>query len=233
LANSEGMSYWRWLLFAMMARLEVDEATYLRIPESKAIRCVTEVVPPRQRRPEVIRAAAQARLRWPCTNTSLEESALASCASSGGTDFPAAFDVLLDLSASTPQQALEAIATRMAAVDRAGLGGEMLFRALWRREQAASTAIGHGVALPHARIAGIDRPILLFARTQQPIAFGAADGLRVSLIFAVVIPPSATDDHLRILAAAAERFSDDALRRKLRAAASADEVRRLLGRDVE
>ena len=83
-------------------------------------------------------------------------------------DFLAGMGVMLDLDVTARKQALEAMAMRMATVH--GLNAELVFRALWRREQAASTGIGHGIALPHARIGGIDQPILLFARTRQPIS---------------------------------------------------------------
>lgn len=130
------------------------------------------------------------------------------------------------------------IAMRLAALN--GLNSELLFRALWRREQAASTAIGHGIALPHARVSGIDQPILLLARSRQPIVFGAPDGRPVSILFAIVVPEHANDDHLQILASVAERLSSDALRTQLRRAANPSAVKELFewrcpkgaGRDV-
>lgn len=58
---------------------------------------------------------------------------------------------------------------------RYGLKHVPVFRALWRREQARSTGLGHGFAIPHARIAGLGEPIVLLMRTKLPIAFGAPD----------------------------------------------------------
>ncbi len=140
-------------------------------------------------------------------------------------DFLAGMDVMLDLDVSARKQALEVMATRIATVN--GLNAELVFRALWRREQAASTAIGHGIALPHARVSGIDQPILLLARTRQPIVFGAPDGRPVSILLAIVVPEHANDDHLQILALAAERLSSEALRARLRAATSPTTVKQL------
>ena len=140
-------------------------------------------------------------------------------------DFLAGMDVILDLDVAARKQALEAIAMRMAAVN--GLNSEAVFHALWRREQAASTAIGRGVALPHARVGSIDQPMLLLARTRQPIPFGAPDGQPVSILLTIVVPEQANDDHLQILALVTERLSSKVLRARLRMATSPAAVRRL------
>jgi PTS system nitrogen regulatory IIA component len=142
-------------------------------------------------------------------------------------DFLAGMEVMLELDVATRKQALEVISMRMASAN--GLKFETVFHALWRREQAASTAIGHGVALPHARVDGIDQPMLLLARTRQPIPFGAPDRKPVSILLAIVVPEHANDDHLQILAFVAERFSSDALRARLQAATSATVVKQLFG----
>jgi PTS system nitrogen regulatory IIA component len=142
-------------------------------------------------------------------------------------NFLAGMDVVLDVDVTARRQTLEVIALRMATVN--GMNFQTVFHALWRREQAASTAIGHGVALPHARVGGIDQPMLLFARTMQPIRFGAPDGKPVSILFTIVVPEHANDDHLQILALMAERFSSNALCTRLRAATSPAEVKQLLG----
>ena len=142
-------------------------------------------------------------------------------------DFLAGMEVMLELDVATRKQALEVISMRMASVN--SLNFETVFHALWRREQAASTAIGHGIALPHARVGGIDQPMLLLARTRQPIPFGAPDRKPVSILLAIVVPEHANDDHLQILAFVAERFSSDALRARLQAATSATAVKQLFG----
>jgi nitrogen PTS system EIIA component len=136
-------------------------------------------------------------------------------------DFLAGKGVTPDLDVTARKQALEVMAMRMATVH--GLNAELVFRALWRREQAAST----GIALPHARIGGIDQPILLFARPRQPIVFSAPDGQPVSILLAIVVPEHASDDHLQILALAVERLSSDALRTQLRRATNPSIVEQL------
>jgi PTS system nitrogen regulatory IIA component len=104
-----------------------------------------------------------------------------------------------------------------------------VFRALWRREQIGSTAIGHGVALPHARIPGIAGPLMLFMRPRYAIDFAAPDGRLVTRIWVILVPADGSaDDHLDLLAAVAEACSDEGLRAQLDAAPTADEAARAL-----
>ena len=104
-----------------------------------------------------------------------------------------------------------------------GLDAALVFDALWRREQAASTALGRGCAVPHARIGGIVRPSTLYVRTDVPVDFGAPDGLPVSDFLVVLVPrDGADDDHLQLLAAIARLFGDRRFRRQLHEAGTSD-----------
>ncbi|MFD0739353.1 PTS sugar transporter subunit IIA [Lysobacter koreensis] len=96
------------------------------------------------------------------------------------------------------------------------------------REQLASTAIGHGVAIPHARISSIDESRGAFLRLTQPVDFAAADGERVDLVFALVVPEHYIQQHLQQLADLAAHFADPAFRADLRDAANVDQLRRRL-----
>jgi PTS system nitrogen regulatory IIA component len=141
-------------------------------------------------------------------------------------------EIALDLEASTRWEALRAVG---ALVERArGLDAPPIFRALWRREQAQSTALGHGIALPHARIMRIREPITAYVRTKLPIAFAAPDRGPVSELFVLLVPEG--DDHARhleLLALIAEMFSDAAFRTRLGQAADVDAVRAIFQRWVE
>ena len=116
-----------------------------------------------------------------------------------------------------------------------GLDAPLVFDALWRREQAASTALGRGCAVPHARIGGVARPSTLYVRTDVPVAFDAPDGLPVSDFLVVLVPrDGADDDYLRLLAAIARLFGDRRFRRQLHdadtSAASIDVFRNAITR---
>lgn len=98
------------------------------------------------------------------------------------------------------------------------------------REKLASTALGHGVAIPHARVAALDRARGAFIHLAEPVAFAAADSRPVDLVFAMVVPEDDVAGHLAQLGEIAERFSDAGFRDALRAAEDdLDLARRLLG----
>jgi len=140
------------------------------------------------------------------------------------TRLPCPEHIVLDLDASTRWEALRTVGTL---IERAaGLSAPPIFRALWRREQAQSTALGHGVALPHARILGIREPVSVYARTRAPINFAAPDRGLVSQLFVILVPESADNEqHLELLALIARMFSDRLFRARLAAAGDEAAVR--------
>lgn len=131
----------------------------------------------------------------------------------------------------------DAVIMRLAAllaqpVEDHGLPASMLAERLHARERLASTGLGHGVAIPHARLASLDEPRGAFLRLRTPIDFAAADGRPVDLVFAMVVPEQAVAGHLVQLAEIAERFSDAGFRDALREADDAHQVAHLLLRDA-
>jgi len=132
-------------------------------------------------------------------------------------------EVVLDVDVPNGRRALEMAADRIGrahALDR-----EPIARALLRREQVGSTALGHGVAIPHARIEGPARPLTLFMRTRHAIPFDAPDGKPVCNLLVIMVPADgATEDHLQLLALVAATFSDRSFRRSLDAATTAAQV---------
>lgn len=99
---------------------------------------------------------------------------------------------------------------------------------LVERERLASTAIGHGVAIPHARVDGLEQTRGAFLRLSPPVDFGAADGEPVDLVLAMAVPRHAMQGHLELLAELAERFSDPGYRTLLRQSRDCGELARHL-----
>ena len=97
-----------------------------------------------------------------------------------------------------------------------GLDERKIFEILLQRERLGSTGIGHGVAIPHGKLAKIDRIFGLFARLEKPIEFDALDGEPVDLIFLLLAPESAGADHLKALASIARLLRDSNIAKKLR-----------------
>lgn len=97
------------------------------------------------------------------------------------------------------------------------------------REQLGSTALGQGVALPHARIRGLDRAVAVYLRPAKPIPFDAPDKKPVAHIVAIFVPEHATQVHLQLLAGVAELFGDPGFRAAIERSGTAADVVRLIG----
>lgn len=98
-----------------------------------------------------------------------------------------------------------------------GLDAARTLDALQERESLGATGVGHGVALPHARIAGLDHVAGLFLRLERPMAFDAVDRQPVDLVFTLLAPDSPGVEHLKALALVSRTLRDEGLRAKLRA----------------
>lgn len=98
-----------------------------------------------------------------------------------------------------------------------GLTQEAAFGALQEREALGTTAVGDGVALPHARLSGLDRVHGVFVRLETPLDFDATDRRPVDLVFALFAPEGAGVVHLKALALVSRMLRDASLRAKLRA----------------
>ena len=90
-----------------------------------------------------------------------------------------------------------------------------VFDSLFARERLGSTGLGHGVAIPHGRIAKLHAPVGAFLRLKEAIPFEAPDAQPVKLLFFLLVPEKAANTHLKILASLAELFSDAARRDQL------------------
>jgi PTS system nitrogen regulatory IIA component len=130
------------------------------------------------------------------------------------------------LSAHTKRQALSLLAET--AARRFDLDAGVVLDALLAREQASSTGVGSGVAVPHARLEGLDRMRGVFVRLETPVDFDSVDGMPVDLIFALFAPADAGSEHLRALARVARLLRQKELRQQLRQARTPDAIHALL-----
>jgi len=134
--------------------------------------------------------------------------------------------IALRVSAANKRQALALIADL--ASRNFGLDSGVILDSLAEREQAGSTGVGHGVAVPHARLDGLSRMRGVFVRLDQPVAFDSVDDQPVDLIFALFAHPDAGSEHLRTLARVSRLLRHAALRDRLRHAQTADAIHALL-----
>jgi PTS system nitrogen regulatory IIA component len=122
---------------------------------------------------------------------------------------------VLYLRGGNKMQILQELARR--ASKATGMPVQPLLDALAAREALGSTGIGEGVAVPHAKIAGLGRFFALFARLEKPINFEAVDGEPVDLVVLLLIPATADKDHLAALACVARRLREADIAKRLRA----------------
>ena len=104
------------------------------------------------------------------------------------------------------------------------LAPESVFDRLLERERLGSTGLGHGIALPHARMPEVKEAMGAFLQLQTGVDFDAIDDQPVDLAFGLLVPQEATEEHLQLLAKLASMFSNGELCEKLRRSDSAQEL---------
>lgn len=114
------------------------------------------------------------------------------------------------------------------AAQRLGIAPAEVLASLTEREQLGSTGFGQGVAIPHGKIAGLERIYGLFARVGEPVDYKAIDGRPVDLVFLLLSPPEAGADHLKALAAISRITRHAAILEKMRGARSRDALTAVL-----
>lgn len=108
-----------------------------------------------------------------------------------------------------------------------GIARAEVFDSLFAREKLGSTALGQGIAIPHGRVKGLHNALGAFFRLAAPVQFDAPDGNPVTLVFVLLVPEQATEQHLQILSELAQMFSDRIFREKLNVTADAGEAHEL------
>lgn len=122
--------------------------------------------------------------------------------------------IACNVSVSSKKRLLELISDSLAK-DHPMLNQQDIFESFIAREKLGSTALGHGVALPHGRVKLSKKTIGAFFQLEAGIDFDAEDRQPVDLIFAMLVPEESTDEHLKLLSQLAERFSSKEFRDQL------------------
>ncbi len=106
-----------------------------------------------------------------------------------------------------------------------------IFRVLLDRERLGSTGVGNGIAVPHAKMNSLQRPVLCFGRSLQGVDFDAVDGKPVHLFFVLLTPSTNSGLHIKILAKIAHLLKNDAVRKQLEEAKDREEIKRIIMRN--
>jgi nitrogen PTS system EIIA component len=131
-------------------------------------------------------------------------------------------DIVLDAEAASAQALFAAIGQHMQSVHR--MDGAEIARALEHREHIGSTGIGEGIAVPHARVRGLDRIWSMYIRMRRPLAFDAPDGVPVRHFFVLLAPKQAAQEHLDVLARVTQAVTDPEFRRVIEGCVFAKDV---------
>jgi nitrogen PTS system EIIA component len=135
--------------------------------------------------------------------------------------------VVRSLRTTSKKHALQELA-KVAARFISGVPERAIFDVLLERERLGTTGVGHGIAIPHVRLAGVERVMAVFARLEKPIGFDSVDDEPVDLIFMLLAPKDAGADHLKALALVSRLMRDRELCAKLRGTDNADALYALL-----
>ncbi|KPF54173.1 PTS system nitrogen regulatory IIA component [Novosphingobium capsulatum] len=122
--------------------------------------------------------------------------------------------------AESKAQILDMLAACFASVYR--LDRAQVQERIEERESLGSTGFGRGVAIPHARLDGLSRPVAVFLRLEEPVDFASADGMPVDCVFGLLSPEQAGAVHLQALAAISRLMRDDRMHQRLTSAPDAD-----------
>jgi PTS system nitrogen regulatory IIA component len=124
------------------------------------------------------------------------------------------------LKVNSKKQAIQELAAKAARLT--GQNERGIFDTLMQREKLGSTGVGNGIAIPHGKLAKLDKLFGMFARLERPVAFEALDGQPVDLVFLLLAPEAAGADHLKALARVARLLRDPDIARKLRESRDAE-----------
>jgi len=118
------------------------------------------------------------------------------------------------------KQTLQELAAK--AAELCGQNERTIYEILLQREKLGSTGVGHGIAIPHGKLAKLNKLFGLFARLDRPVDFEALDGEPVDLVFLLLAPEGAGADHLKALARVARLLRAPEIARKLRESRDAE-----------
>ena len=133
---------------------------------------------------------------------------------------------MAQLRASSKKKVLQQLAAHAAGLT--GVKESEILNALLEREKLGSTGVGHGVAIPHARLESIKCVYGVFARLVEPVDFDSVDDRPVDLVFLLLAPKDASVDHLKALHRVSRLLREKPLRTKLRGARDAGALYALL-----
>lgn len=140
-------------------------------------------------------------------------------------DYLSESTVCMELQGQEREEAIRSLLEQV--VDGRLMSQDLVDKAMSRiidREKLGSTAIGKGVAVPHARLDGLDKPVVAFGYSSRGVEFNALDGEPVHEVFLVVAPRDHTDEYVAIMESITRLVQDPDFRRFAAQSSNAREV---------
>ncbi|WP_160288181.1 PTS IIA-like nitrogen regulatory protein PtsN [Pseudomonas knackmussii] len=134
---------------------------------------------------------------------------------------------LVSVPGGSKKRVLEQIAN-LVVQDLPGLDAQAIFESLVARERLGSTGFGNGIAIPHCRLTGCKAPISAILHLDTPVDFDALDGAPVDLVFVLLVPEAATEEHLELLRQIASMLDRSEVRDRLRHATDGEALYRIV-----
>ncbi len=141
-------------------------------------------------------------------------------------DFLAPAAVMTDVAAADKRQLLQELAHKAASM--MPVSSDRVLSELVKREELGSTAMGGGMAIPHARMQQVDKPLGLLVRLKRPIDFDAVDSKPVDIVFLLLLPETPGGEPLGALASISRKLRDPAIAAAVRGARDRAEIYRRL-----
>ena len=139
--------------------------------------------------------------------------------------------ILLNIESKSKKNILETISGNLANGDSGQK--DTIFDKLYEREKLGTTAFGHGIAIPHARVPNINSPRILFIKLSQGIDFDALDKKKVDLIFSLIVPDTEDDSHIEILSKVASIADSETFVQKIRDLSDKEKILDLLKNNLQ
>ena len=137
---------------------------------------------------------------------------------------------LMNFDGTSKKQVLEEL-SKLAEI-KLGISSRNLLENLIKREKLGSTAVGNGIAIPHANVATIDRPFVFVSTLVNGLDFNSTDDLPVDIIFLLIAPDNKGSEHLQALALISRLLRNKELTTKLRGCKSAESALAVISQSI-
>ena len=138
------------------------------------------------------------------------------------TNFLTEESIIMDCDSKSQKNTLEVISNKMA--ELTSTNKDEIFQKLYEREKLGTTAFGNGIAIPHARIEGIQNAKIIILKLTKAIDFNSIDGNKVDIVMSLFVPNDNNKMHVELLSSIASLLDNQVFREKIRTANTASDV---------